>query len=80
MYVAVPKLEDAVAQITTRGGKTPTDVIAIEGVGRMELMMDPQGAAFYIIEPASTDQRPEAAPEVGDASWRELMTLMRTRP
>ena len=74
MYVAVPKLEDAVAQITRRGGKTHTDVIAIQGVGRMQLMMDPQGAAFYIIEPASTEQRPEAAPEVGDASWHELMT------
>ena len=74
MYVAVPKLEDAVAQITRRGGKTHTDVIAIQGVGRMQLMMDPQGAAFYIIEPASAEQRPEAAPEVGDASWHELMT------
>ena len=40
----------------------------------MQLMMDPQGAAFYIIEPASSEQRPEAAPEVGDASWHELMT------
>ena len=74
MYIAVPKLEDAVAQITKRGGKTHTDVITIAGVGRLQLMMDPQGAAFYIIEPASSEQRPEAAPEVGDASWHELMT------
>ena len=74
MYIAVPKLEDAVAQITRRGGKTHTDVITIKDVGRMQLMMDPQGAAFYIIEPASSEQRPEAAPEVGDASWHELMT------
>ena len=74
MYIAVPKLEDAVAQITQRGGKTHTDVIAIDGVGRMRLMMDPQGAAFYIIELASQEQRPEAAPEIGDTSWHELMT------
>jgi predicted enzyme related to lactoylglutathione lyase len=74
MYVAVPKLEDAVAQITRRGGKTHTEVISIKDVGRMQLMMDPQGAAFYIIEPASSEQRPEAPPEVGDASWHELMT------
>ena len=74
MYIAVPKLEDAVAQIRKRGGKTHTDVITIAGVGRLQLMMDPQGAAFYIIEPASAEQRPEAAPEVGDASWHELMT------
>ena len=74
MYVAVPKLEDAVAQITRRGGKTHTEVISIKDVGRMQLMMDPQGAAFYIIEPASSEQRPEAAPEIGDASWHELAT------
>ena len=74
MYIAVPKLEDAVSHITRLGGKTHTDVIDIPDVGRMQLMMDPQGAAFYIIEPASAEQRPEAAPEIGDASWHELMT------
>ena len=74
MYVAVPKLEDAVAQITRHGGKAHTDVISIKDVGRMQLMMDPQGAAFYIIEPASSERRPEGAPEIGDASWIELMT------
>jgi predicted enzyme related to lactoylglutathione lyase len=74
MYVAVPNLETAVAEITTRGGQTHTGVISVEGVGRMQLLMDPQGAAFYIIEPASQEQRPDAAPEIGDASWHELMT------
>ena len=74
MYIAVPKLEDAVSQITRLGGRTHTDVIAIPKVGRMRLMMDPQGAAFYIIEPASSEQRPEGAAEIGDVSWHELMT------
>jgi predicted enzyme related to lactoylglutathione lyase len=74
VYIAVPKLEDAVSHITRLGGKTHTDVIAIPDVGRLQLMMDPEGAAFYIIEPASSEQRPEVAPEVGDASWHELMT------
>jgi uncharacterized protein len=74
MYIAVPKLEDAVTKITRLGGKTHTEVISIPNVGRMQLMMDPQGAAFYIIEPASAEQRPEGAPEIGDASWHELMT------
>jgi uncharacterized protein len=74
MYVAVPKLEDAVAHITRLGGKTHTEVISIPNVGRMQLLMDPQGAAFYLLEPASAEQRPEGAPEIGDASWIELMT------
>ena len=74
MYIAVPRLEEAVEHITRLGGKTHTDVIDIPDVGRMRLMMDPQGAAFYIIEPAPREQRPEAPPEIGDASWLELMT------
>jgi predicted enzyme related to lactoylglutathione lyase len=40
----------------------------------MQMMMDPQGAAFYIFEPDATEQRPEAAADVGEASWHELMT------
>jgi len=74
MYVGVPKLEDAAAQIKRLGGSAHTEVITVPNVGRMQLMLDPQGAAFYIFEPASTEQMPEGAPEIGDASWHELMT------
>ena len=37
-------------------------------------MQDPQGAVFYIMEPSSSEQRPETEPEIGQASWHELMT------
>ena len=74
MYVGVPKLEEAAAQIKRLGGKAHTEVISIPDVGRLQMMMDPQGAAFYIMEPSSSEQRPEGAPEVGEASWHELMT------
>jgi len=74
MYIGVPKLEEAVTQIKKLGGRTHTEVITVPNVGRMQLMQDPQGAAFYIIEPSSNEQRPENAPEVGEASWHELMT------
>jgi predicted enzyme related to lactoylglutathione lyase len=74
MYVGVPKLEDAAAHIKTLGGSECTEVITVPNVGRMQMMADPQGAVFYIYEPASEDQRPEGAPEVGEASWHELMT------
>jgi predicted enzyme related to lactoylglutathione lyase len=74
MYIGVPKLEEAAAHIQRLGGKAHTDVISVPEVGRMQLMMDPQGAAFYIFEPSSSEQRPEGAPEIGDASWHELMT------
>jgi predicted enzyme related to lactoylglutathione lyase len=74
MYVGVPNLEEAASHIKRLGGRTHTDVVEIPGVGRMQLMMDPQGAAFYIYEPSRTEQRPEGAAEVGEASWHELMT------
>jgi len=74
MYVAVPKLEDAVAHIRRLGGSELSSIIDVPTVGRMQMMKDPQGAAFYIIQPASNEERPETAPEVGEASWHELMT------
>ena len=74
MYVGVPKLEDTLAHIKKLGGKELSPVIDIPTVGRMQMVTDPQGAAFYIYQPASTDQQPEGQPEVGEASWHELMT------
>ena len=74
MYVGVPKLEDAAAHIARLGGNECSPVIDVPTVGRMQMMTDPQGAAFYIYEPASADQSPERAAEIGEASWHELMT------
>jgi predicted enzyme related to lactoylglutathione lyase len=74
MYVGAPKLEDATAHIERLGGEACSPVIDIPGVGRMQMMKDPQGAAFYVYEPAAADQPPEGRPETGDASWHELMT------
>jgi predicted enzyme related to lactoylglutathione lyase len=74
MYVGVPKLEDAAAHVTRLGGRECSPVIDVPTVGRMQMMADPQGAAFYIYEPASGDQAPEGPAEIGEASWLELMT------
>jgi hypothetical protein len=74
MYVAVPKLEEAASHIKGLGGGECSPAIEVPTVGRMQMMKDPQGAAFYIYEPETTDQQPEAAAEVGEASWHELMT------
>ena len=72
-HIGVPKLEEAAANIKKLGGKAHTEVIQIPEVGRIQMFMDPQGAAFYIIQPASSERRPEGAPEVGEASWHQLM-------
>ena len=49
-------------------------MIDVPTVGRMQMMTDPQGAAFYIYEPSNTDRQPEGQAEIGEASWHELMT------
>ena len=74
MYVGVPKLEDAATHIKRLGGRDVSPVITVPNVGRMQMMSDPQGAVFYIYEPASAEQPPEAAAEIGEGSWHELMT------
>jgi len=74
MYVAVPKLEEAVAHIKKLGGTELSPVIDIPTVGQVQMLKDPQGAAFYVIQPAPREETPETAPEAGDASWHELMT------
>jgi predicted enzyme related to lactoylglutathione lyase len=74
MYVGVPKLEEAAAHITRLGGRECSPVIQIPTVGRMQMMADPQGAAFYIYQPEKTDLPPERGAEIGEASWHELMT------
>ena len=75
MYVGVPKLDGgALAHIKKLGGKECSPVIEVPKVGRMQMMTDPQGAAFYIYEPSNTDQQPEGPAEIGEVSWIELMT------
>jgi predicted enzyme related to lactoylglutathione lyase len=74
MYLAVPKLEEAVAQIKRLGGGEISEVITIPTVGRMQMVKDPQGAAFYVIQPEPRENPPDADPEIGEPSWIELMT------
>jgi predicted enzyme related to lactoylglutathione lyase len=74
MYVGVPNLEEANARVKQLGGNECTPVISVPEVGRMQMMTDPQGAAFYIYEPASTDVGPEGPGNVGEVAWIELMT------
>lgn len=73
LYVGVEKLEPAAADVARLGGGSLSEVIEVPDIGRMQTMRDPQGAAFSIYEPASPPA-PDAAPELGDVSWIELMT------
>lgn len=74
MYIAAPKIEEAVAQIKRLGGSELSELIDVPTVGWMQMLKDPQGAAFYIIQPEPRDNPADRDPEVGEASWLELMT------
>lgn len=73
LYFGVEKLETGAADVARLGGGSLSEVIEVPGIGRMQAMRDPQGAAFSIYEPADA-QPPEAPAEVGAVSWIELMT------
>jgi uncharacterized protein len=73
MYVGVPKLEDAVANIQRLGGKPLSEVIEVPKVGRLRVMLDPQGGMFAIMQPTMDGNAPaENEPAIGEASWHEL--------
>jgi predicted enzyme related to lactoylglutathione lyase len=74
MYIGVPDFDESVANITRLGGGELSPVIDVPSVGRMQMMKDPQGSPFYIIQPAPRQNPPDRDPEVGEASWIELMT------
>ena len=76
MYIAVPKLEEAVAQIKRLGGsELLTDVI--DDPDRRPHADDEGPAGRRVLHHRAGQrpkQRPRRAPEVGEASWHELMT------
>jgi predicted enzyme related to lactoylglutathione lyase len=72
MYLGVPDIDQAIARIEQMGGRTLSPPIDVPDVGRMRTMLDPQGAMFSIIQPASDRERPETEPGLGDVAWHEL--------
>ena len=74
MYIAVPKIDEAVAQVKRLGGSELSEIIDVPTIGRMQMLKDPQGAAFYVIQPEPRESAPDAEPAVGETSWLELMT------
>jgi predicted enzyme related to lactoylglutathione lyase len=74
MYIAVPDLDEAVSNATRLGGTTLSEVIQVPTIGRLQMLKDPQGAAFYVIQPEPRENPPDRDPEIGEPSWLELMT------
>ena len=76
-YIGVEDVDAATADLVAQGGQVVMAPMTMEGVGRMAMLRDPQGAAIYLMRGAS-DAPSEAfaqdAPRMGHCAWNELRT------
>jgi uncharacterized protein len=76
-YIAVDDVDASVASITEAGGKVFMPARDMEGVGRMAMVADPQGAPFYVMRDSSGLTSTAFAaikPQIGHCAWNELAT------
>lgn len=71
-YVCTEDLGDTAARIGRLGGRV-LNQMAIDSVGRIAIVADPQGAMFAAFQPEEAPQ-PEHDPRIGEFSWHELAT------
>jgi hypothetical protein len=80
IYFNVDDVDAAVAKAASLGASVHMPPMTMEGVGRMAMLEDPQGAAFYLMKPTPPADRPDAQSDVfkskapGHAWWNELET------
>ncbi|MDQ3140562.1 MAG: VOC family protein [Pseudomonadota bacterium] len=74
-YIGVDDVDAAVDNLVAAGGAVHMPAMDMEGVGRMAMVADPQGAIFYLMRGASEEASRSFAPSVrGHACWNELST------
>jgi predicted enzyme related to lactoylglutathione lyase len=74
-YLNVADVDASVAKIVAAGGASHMPPWNIPGVGRIAMVADPQGAAFYVMAPIGEGPSPSfAAGRPGHAGWNELHT------
>jgi predicted enzyme related to lactoylglutathione lyase len=73
MYLGVDDVDACVAPITAAGGQVLLPAFEIPNVGRIAMLSDPQGAAFYVMRGASDEQSTACDPDrAGHGAWHEL--------
>jgi predicted enzyme related to lactoylglutathione lyase len=70
-YVSVDDVDAAAKRVVEAGGKTLMDAFDAPGVGRMQPVADPEGAAFFLFHADNGDSN--AAQGQGAFHWNELM-------
>lgn len=74
-YVRVDDVDAAAADIVRAGGARHVPPTDIPGVGRLALVTDPQGAAFYVMRSIRDEESTSfASMKTGHCSWNELAT------
>lgn len=77
-YVAVEDVDAACERLTAAGGKVHMPPAEIEGAGRIAMVADPQGAAFYLMRPSPPPGQEDKvsnafhADAPGHVAWNEL--------
>ncbi|MBK7779927.1 MAG: VOC family protein [Ardenticatenia bacterium] len=74
-YVVVSDIDQALVTLAAEGGKVLSPAMPIPDVGRTAVAMDPSGAVFSLLEPATDDSMlPEGDWGPGRFCWWELVT------
>tara|TARA_R110000823_G_scaffold171736_6_gene304114 strand:- start:4629 stop:5426 length:798 start_codon:yes stop_codon:yes gene_type:complete len=76
-YIGADDVDQTVANIAAAGGSVHMPATDIPEVGRIAMVTDPQGAAFYVMRSFSSETSLAFAsdkPRVGHCAWNELVT------
>jgi predicted enzyme related to lactoylglutathione lyase len=79
-YVGVDDVDATVSSIEAAGGSSQMAAVDIPDVGRLAMVADPQGAAFYVMKPippkGDEDKSSDAfhREKLGHVAWNELHT------
>jgi len=73
-YIAVADADDAADAVTAAGGTILMRPTTIPNIGRLALVTDPQGAAFYVMVPKHGGAFTSLGQKPGQCGWNELHT------
>lgn len=79
-YIHHPDVDAAAKAIAQAGGSVHMGPVDMEGVGRMAMVADPQGAMVYVMNPIPPEGEPNAQSDVFDyekpqhVRWNELQS------
>jgi uncharacterized protein len=73
MYIGVDDVDRTAQAVQQAGGSVQMPAFDIPGVGRIAMLADPQGAAFYVMRGFSDESSDACDPQqAGHGAWHEL--------